>query len=117
MSELDKLIDEIHAGITDEQWDDVAYRMWLQEMYPAMDFLMKSGAWEAINAYLGTLMSKDRGYDEKKAIAALRFLSDAPRDRLAGWHMLLWRTQVYIEKRGLDPAMLRGLDGGNESVA
>lgn len=107
---LSETIDKIHAGVPQHAWDEAEYRKWLREMYRAMDFLMRSGSWGAVNAYL--LQQQQSHNDEPKlAIVILRFLSDAPRDKLPEWAALLWRVGVALDAKGLDRArMLRGLE-------
>ncbi len=84
------------------------YRRWLREMYRAMDFLMCSGAWSAVNEYMRCQqLSNDD--DPRRSIAILRFMSDAPRERVPAWEELLWRVDVTIKNLGLDPRLLRGL--------
>ena len=104
---LTDIIDEIHAGIPDSAWDEVAYRQWLHEMYRTMDFLMKSALWGAVNAYARHLHDAEPA----RAIAFLRFTSDVPRDKLVEWSRLLRMTKEHIAALGGDAErMLRGLN-------
>lgn len=80
------------------------YRHWLQEMYRAMDFLMRSGSWRTINTYMIELPVMPF----KCALAVLRFL---PRDaRLPEWDHLRDRVRTAIIQSG-DMEVTRAMRG------
>lgn len=104
MNWLAKVIGEIHADIPESAWEEAAYRQWLHDAYRALDFLMRNGSWSAVNSFLAEFPDMlPPGY----AIAALRFLSSAPRDRLPAWQLLLDKMNARLGD-GAD-RMLRGL--------
>jgi len=52
VTDLDSKIDAMIAAVPESAWEEASYRQWLREMYRAMDFLMRSGAWGAVDAYI-----------------------------------------------------------------
>ena len=104
---LGDLIERLHADIPESAWDEVEYRQWLHEMYRTMDFLMRAGYWRVANAFLMEMQAEK----PERAVAVLRFTSDAPRDQLVSWSTILRIVRANIIEQGGDAdRMLRGLE-------
>lgn len=105
MSWLSDTIDKLHATIPESEWDALAERQWLREMYRAVDFMMRHAYWNAVVGFMLQLQ------DEKpeRMIAFLRFTSDA-RDHITGWATMMRIVRERLRDEGKDAEhMLRGL--------
>ena len=105
MNWLSDTIDKLHAAIPESEWDALAERQWLREMYRAVDFMMRNAYWNAVVGFMLQLQTEK----PERMIAFLRFTSDA-KDRIVGWQTMVHSVGRRLREEGKDAEhMLRGL--------
>ena len=110
MSWLSETIDKLHATIPESEWDALVERKWLQEMYRAVDFMMRNAYWNAVVGFMLQLQNEK----PERMIAFLRFTSNA-KDHIVGWQTMVHIVNDRLREEGKDAErMLRGLLTGED---